>query len=188
MAEEFNHEMLCVLSGFGGQGLLFAGKVMAYSGLIDGRHVSWMPSYGPEMRGGTANCSVSLSDDAIGTPFITRPTALIAMNQPSVEKFAASVQPGGAIVIDTTLALSGTDGIELADGVRVFAFKATELAEEAGLKGLANIICLGKLWAETHFCSREVLDAALVKCVPAKKQHLLEPNRKALQLGIDYAE
>ncbi|MBR2682892.1 MAG: 2-oxoacid:acceptor oxidoreductase family protein [Atopobiaceae bacterium] len=188
MAEEFNHEMLCVLSGFGGQGLLFAGKVMAYSGLIDGRHVSWMPSYGPEMRGGTANCSVSLSDDAIGTPFITRPTALIAMNQPSVEKFAASVQPGGAIVIDTTLALSGADGIELADGVRVFAFKATELAEEAGLKGLANIICLGKLWAETHFCSREVLDAALVKCVPAKKQHLLEPNRKALQLGIDYAE
>ena len=185
MAEEFNHELLCVLSGFGGQGLLFAGKVMANTGLIDGRHVSWMPSYGPEMRGGTANCSVSLSDDAIGSPFITKPTALIAMNQPSVEKFAASVQPGGTIVIDTTLAMNGAEGVELADGVNVIAFKATEMAEEAGLKGLANIICLGKLWAETHFCTREVLDAAIAKCVPPKRQHLLEPNMRALQLGID---
>ena len=169
MAEEFNHELLCVLSGFGGQGLLFAGKVLANTGLIDGRHVSWMPSYGPEMRGGTANCSVS-------------------MNQPSVEKFAGSVQPGGTIVIDTTLAMDGAAGVELADGVKVIAFKATEMAEAAGLKGLANIICLGRLWAETHFCTREVLDAALVKCVPAKKQHLLEPNRKAMQMGIDLAE
>ena len=178
MAEEFNHELLCVLSGFGGQGLLFAGKVLANTGLIDGRHVSWMPSYGPEMRGG----------NAIGSPFITRPTAVIAMNQPSVEKFAGSVQPGGTIVIDTTLAMDGAAGVELADGVKVIAFKATEMAEAAGLKGLANIICLGRLWAETHFCTREVLDAALVKCVPAKKQHLLEPNRKAMQMGIDLAE
>ena len=131
MAEEFNHELLCVLSGFGGQGLLFAGKVLANTGLIDGRHVSWMPSYGPEMRGGTANCSVSLSDDAIGSPFITRPTALIAMNQPSVEKFAASVQAGGTIVIDTTLAMDGAAGVQLADDVKVIAFKATEMAEAA---------------------------------------------------------
>jgi 2-oxoglutarate ferredoxin oxidoreductase subunit gamma len=185
MAEEFNHELLCVLSGFGGQGLLFAGKVMANTGLIDGRHVSWMPSYGPEMRGGTANCSVSLSDDAIGTPFITKPTAVIAMNQPSVEKFGPTVVPGGTIVIDTTLAMNGAEGVGIADGVNVVTFKATEMAEEAGLKGLANIICLGKLWAETHFCTREVLDAALEKCVPPTKQHLLEPNKRALQMGID---
>ena len=185
MAEDFNHELLCVLSGFGGQGLLFAGKVMANTGLLDGRHVSWMPSYGPEMRGGTANCSVSLSDDAIGSPFITRPTAVIAMNQPSVEKFGPTVVPGGTIVIDSTLAMNGAEGIEMADGVNVITFKATEMAEEAGLKGLANIICLGKLWAETHFCARETLDAALTKCVPPTKQHLLEPNKKALQMGID---
>ena len=185
MAEQFNHELLCVLSGFGGQGLLFAGKVMANTGLLDGRHVSWMPSYGPEMRGGTANCSVSLSDDAIGSPFITRPTAVIAMNQPSVEKFGPTVVPGGTIVIDSTLAMNGAEGIEMADGVNVITFKATEMAEEAGLKGLANIICLGKLWAETHFCARETLDAALTKCVPPTKQHLLEPNKKALQMGID---
>ena len=185
MAEEFNHELLCVLSGFGGQGLLFAGKVMANTGLLDGRHVSWMPSYGPEMRGGTANCSVSLSDDAIGTPFITKPTAVIAMNQPSVEKFGPTVVPGGTIVIDTTLAMNGAEGVDVADGVNVVCFKATEMAEEAGLKGLANIICLGKLWAETHFCTRETLDAALAKCVPPKKAHLLAPNQRALQMGID---
>lgn len=182
---DFNHELLCVLSGFGGQGLLFAGKIMANCGLIDGRQVSWMPSYGPEMRGGTANCSVSLSDDAIGTPFITKPTAVIAMNQPSVEKFAASVQPGGTIVIDTTLAMNGAEGIELADGVTVAAFKATELAEAEGLKGLANIICLGKLWSLTNFCERDTVDAAIAKCVPPKRQHLLEPNLRAFQLGID---
>ena len=185
MAEDFNHELLCVLSGFGGQGLLFAGKVMANTGLLDGRHVSWMPSYGPEMRGGTANCSVSLSDDAIGTPFITKPTAVIAMNQPSVEKFGPTVVPGGTMVVDSTLAMNGAEGVELVEGVKVFAFKATEMAEDAGLKGLANIFCLGKLWAETHFCTRETLDAALEKCVPPKKQHLLEPNKRALQMGID---
>ena len=185
MAEDFNHELLCVLSGFGGQGLLFAGKVMAYAGLLDGRHVSWMPSYGPEMRGGTANCSVSLSDDAIGTPFITKPTAVIAMNQPSVEKFGPTVVPGGTIIIDSTLAMNGAEGVDIADGVNVVTFKATEMAEEAGLKGLANIICLGKLWAETHFCDRETLDAALRKNVPPKRAHLLEPNLKALQMGID---
>ena len=182
---DFNHELLCVLSGFGGQGLLFAGKIMANCGLIDGRQVSWMPSYGPEMRGGTANCSVSLSDDAIGTPFITKPTALIAMNQPSVEKFAASVQPGGSMVIDTTLAMNGAEGIELADGVTVAAFKATELAEAEGLKGLANIICLGKLWSLTNFCERETVDAAIAKCVPPKRQHLLEPNLRAFALGAE---
>ena len=182
---EFNHALLCVLSGFGGQGLLFAGKIMANCGLIDGRQVSWMPSYGPEMRGGTANCSVSLSDDAIGTPFITKPTALIAMNQPSVEKFAASVQPGGAIVIDTTLAMNGAQDVQLADGVQVAAFKATQLAEDEGLKGLANIICLGKLWALTNFAERETVDAAIAKCVPPKRQHLLEPNLRAFALGVE---
>ena len=182
---DYNHELLCVLSGFGGQGLLFAGKIVANCGLIDGREVSWMPSYGPELRGGTANCSVSLSDEAIGTPFITRPTAVIAMNQPSVEKFASTVKPGGTIVIDTTLAMNGADGEDLADGVTVAAFKATELAEANGLKGLANIICLGKLWSLTNFCERETIDAAIAKCVPPKRQHLLEPNLRAFQLGID---
>lgn len=183
---EITREMLCVLSGFGGQGLLFAGKILANCGLIDGREVSWMPSYGPEMRGGTANCSVSLSDDAIGSPFITKPTALIAMNQPSVEKFASSVVAGGTIIVDTTLAMNACEGVQLAEGVDVHAFKATELAEVEGLKGLANIICLGSLWANTHFCEREVAEEAIRKCVPPKRQHLVEPNLRAFDLGATY--
>ena len=187
MADETSiktREMPCVLAGFGGQGVLFAGKVMANAGLIDGRNVSWMPSYGPEMRGGTANCNVSLSDDAIGTPFITKPTALIAMNQPSLEKFAEAVVPGGVIVVDTTLAMNASE-VPSAEGVARFEIPATQMAEDNGLKGLANVICLGKLWKETRFCDRDVLDAALEKCVPAKHRNLLEPNRRALQIGID---
>ena len=177
-------EMLCVLAGFGGQGVLFAGKVMANCGLLDGRQVSWMPSYGPEMRGGTANCNVSLSDDAIGSPFITRPTALIALNQPSMEKFGPTLEPGGIAVVDTTLAMNA-DAVELPAGVRRFEFKATQMAEDEGLKGLANIICLGKLWAETRFASLGVLEEALRRCVPPKHADLTEPNLRALHLGIE---
>ena len=122
-----NPEMLCVLSGFGGQGVLFAGKVMANAGLLDGRHVSWMPSYGPEMRGGTANCNVSLSDDAIGSPFITRPTALIAMNQPSVEKFAASLEARYMQLFDESFPFP-EDGYQGADIIE----RAEQFKEEFG--------------------------------------------------------
>ena len=159
------NEMLCVLSGFGGQGVLFAGKVMANAGLLDGRNVS-------------------LSDEAIGSPFITKPTALIALNQPSVEKFGPTLVEGGIAIIDTTLAMNA-DAVELPAGVRRFSFKATQLAEDKGLKGLANIVCLGKLWAETQFADLDVLEAALRKCVPPKHANLLEPNLKALHMGIE---
>ena len=181
MAEEFNHELLCVLSGFGGQGLLFAGKVLANTGLIDGRHVSWMPSYGPEMRGGTANCSVSLSDDAIGSPFITRPTALIAMNQPSLLKFEQDVTPGGRIFVDTSLVTR----LPERDDVEVFALEATNMAEEAKLKGLANIVLVGKMLKETGFCSLETVEAAIRKAVPPKKAALIEKNLQALKIGME---
>ena len=179
-----NKTMRILIAGFGGQGVLFLGKLIAHAGVLLGKHVTWLPSYGPEMRGGTANCNVSLSDDAIGTPFITKPTALIAMNQPSLEKFAEAVVPGGVIVVDTTLAMNASE-VHSSEGVARFEIPATQMAEDNGLKGLANVICLGKLWKETRFCDRGVLDAALEKCVPAKHRNLLEPNRRALQIGID---
>ena len=96
-------ELRIVLAGFGGQGVLFAGKVAAYAGLIDDREVSWLPSYGPEMRGGTANCSVTLSDEPIGSPLVTAPDVLVALNQPSYDKFVDAVRPGGVIVADTSM-------------------------------------------------------------------------------------
>ena len=169
-----------VLAGFGGQGLLFAGKVMAYAGLIEGREVSWLPSYGPEMRGGTANCSVTIADAPIGSPLVTDPTAIIVMNQPSLKKFEGKVVPGGLIVVDATMVPT----MPSREDVRVVALPATAMAEDAGIKGLANIILVGRLWAETRFCARETLDAAIEKCVPAKKAAMVEKNKQALKLGL----
>ena len=149
-----------VFAGFGGQGILFAGKVVAYAGLIEGRELSWLPSYGPEMRGGTANCSICLSDEPIGSPLVTNPNVLIAMNRPSLDKFVNEVEPGGTILLDSSL----IDERVERDDVTVFYVPASKLAEENGLKGLANIILVGKLRKELAFCTEETLDKALQKC------------------------
>ncbi|MCH4184941.1 MAG: 2-oxoacid:acceptor oxidoreductase family protein [Eggerthellaceae bacterium] len=170
-----------ILSGFGGQGLLFAGKIIAQAGLIEGRHLSWLPSYGPEMRGGTANCSVRLQDDPIGSPLITTPNVLIAMNQPSIDKFIDSVVPGGLVLVDSTL----VPRIPERDDVTIIPVPSTELAEKHGFKKLSNVILTGKLFAETHFCEKEHLQEALVRCVPAKHADMLEPNKTALAVGME---
>ena len=168
-----------VFAGFGGQGILFAGKVVAYAGLIEGRELSWLPSYGPEMRGGTANCSICLSDEPIGSPLVTNPNVLIAMNRPSLDKFVNEVEPGGTILLDSSL----IDERVERDDVTVFYVPASKLAEENGLKGLANIILVGKLRKELAFCTEETLDKALQKCIPARKADMLVFNRKALKIG-----
>ncbi len=173
-------EMRCVLAGFGGQGILFAGKVIASAGLVEDRELSWLPSYGPEMRGGTANCSVTLSDDPVGSPLVMEPNALIVMNQPSYDKFIDTVAPGGFVVADSTLIKS----MKQRDDITIVAIPATEMAEQEGLKGLANIVLLGKLWGLCEFCKRETLDAAIDHVVPAKKQAMVELNKKAVELGI----
>ena len=174
--------MNVLLAGFGGQGILFAGKVMVYSALIEGKELSWLPSYGPEMRGGTCNCSVVISDEAVGSPLVTNPDVLIAMNRPSLEKFVNSVVPGGTILVDS----STVDiKVERSD-VEVFYVPATKMADDAGLKGLANIILVGKLFKEKGFVSQSSLDTGLAKCIPAKKQEMLGFNQKALELGMKF--
>lgn len=175
-----SQDLKCVVAGFGGQGSLFAGKVIATAGLMEDREVSWMPSYGPEMRGGTANCSVTLSDEPIGSPLVLDPNALIALNQPSFDKFLDTVVEGGVVVVDTAM----VPNVEERPGIEVIGIPATKMCEEAGLKGLGNIVLIGKLWAEVGFCSREALDAAIAKCVPAKRPEKLEQNRRAIELGI----
>ena len=172
MAETTYPDRKIVLAGFGGQGVLFAGKVIAYTGLIGDREVSWLPSYGPEMRGGTANCSVSLAADPIGSPLITAPDVLIAMN---------AVVPGGLIIADSTLVQS----IPERSDVTVKAVPAADIAEKAGLKGLGNIVLVGALFAADPFCDAEVLSAAIEKCVPARKAAMLDKNKQALALGIE---
>ncbi|MDR3344482.1 MAG: 2-oxoacid:acceptor oxidoreductase family protein [Oscillospiraceae bacterium] len=177
-----NRDLNAVLAGFGGQGILFMGKAIAYAGLLDGREVSWLPSYGPEMRGGTANCSVCISDEQIGCPLVTEPDALIVMNRPSFEKFVSTVKPGGTVVVESSIISAK---VERGD-VSVYYVPATTLAEQHGLNGLANIILMGKLLEATGFSAMETMEKTMEKIVPAKKAHLIPKNIEALQLGAAY--
>ncbi len=170
-----------LLAGFGGQGILFTGKVIAYAGMMEGKEVSWLPSYGPEMRGGTANCSVCLSDAIIGSPLVTAPDVLIAMNLPSLEKFENEVVPGGLIIVDSSII---TKKVER-DDVKVVYLDASNIAENNGIKGAANMVILGRMFKETGFCSSENLDKGLQKSIPPKKAALIDNNRKAISLGIE---
>lgn len=169
-----------LLAGFGGQGILFAGKIIASCALIDGREVSWLPSYGPEMRGGTANCSVCLSDAPIGSPLVLKPNLLVVMNNPSYDKFIDAVVPGGTVIINSSLIDRKTERTD----IHAHYIPATDLANQNELQSLANMICLGKLLKETNFAALDVVDAAIEKCVPPRKQFLIEGNKKAVRLGM----
>ena len=171
-----------LFAGFGGQGLLFSGKVLAYKGLIEDKNVSWLPSYGPEMRGGTANCTVVLSDDPIGSPIVTNPDVLIAMNLPSLDKFEDSVVPGGTIFVDSTL----IERKVKREDVRVFYIPTTQMANDNGLSSLANMIMIGKVIRECDFTPYEGIENAVKSVVSAKHADLLQYNLKALQLGYEY--
>ena len=168
-----------LLSGFGGQGILFAGKFLAYKGLIEEKQVSWLPSYGPEMRGGTASCSVILSDEPVGSPIVSSPDILVAMNLPSLDKFEPTVKSGGIIICDSTLIERKVQR----DDVTVYYVDATRLADENGLKGLANMIIMGKLLSVVDEYTEQGIEKTLAKVIPAKKASMLDFNRKALSLG-----
>ena len=170
-----------VIAGFGGQGILFLGKLMAYAGLIKGKEVSWLPSYGPEMRGGTANCNVNISDTAIGSPIVTKPDILIAMNLPSLEKYEGEVPEGGTVFYDSSLASLKSEKA----GVKAFGIPATKLAAENGLEGLANMIIFGKVLKESGIFTLEETEKALAKVVPARKADLAEKNLQAIKMGFN---
>ena len=171
-----------LIAGFGGQGVLFAGKFLAYKGLVQDKQVSWLPSYGPEMRGGTANCSVILSDTPVGSPIITTPDILVAMNLPSLQKFVDSVVPGGQIYVDSALI---DVKVERTD-VQVFYIPATQMAKDQELEGLANMILTGSLLENHPELSFEGVDAVIEKLVPPSKAELVALNRKAMQLGKEF--
>lgn len=171
-----------LLSGFGGQGILFAGKFIAYKGLTDGKQVSWLPSYGPEMRGGTASCSVIISDEAVGSPIISNPDILVAMNLPSLDKFEKSVVSGGIILADSTLIERKVER----DDVTVYYIPATRLASENGFPTLANMILMGKLLEVLGEFNSDDMKVALSKVISAKRADMLETNLKALELGAKF--
>ena len=171
-----------LIAGFGGQGVLFAGKFLAYKGLVQDKQVSWLPSYGPEMRGGTANCSVILSDTPVGSPIITTPDVLVAMNLPSLQKFVDAVAPGGKIIIDSTLIDAKVERTD----VEVFYIPATQMAKDAGFSTLANMILTGKVLKEIDIVAFEGNEETLKSFIPAKKAGLIDMNLKALQIGYDF--
>ena len=170
-----------LLAGFGGQGILFSGKVVANAGLVEGKEVSWLPSYGPEMRGGTANCSVCLSEKAIGSPLVTAPDILVVMNQPSYEKYIDAVVPGGKVFIDSTLIQANCARTD----IDIYEVPSTQMAKQHDMTGLANIILIGKVLKETGFAAAESVEVAIRKCVSARKAHLVDVNMQAIQLGMN---
>lgn len=171
-----------LFAGFGGQGILFAGKLLAYKGLTEDKQVSWLPSYGPEMRGGTASCSIILSDDPVGSPIVSNPNILIAMNLPSLDRYEDAVEAGGMIFYDSSLIereVKRTD-------VKAFPIPATKLADENGTPTLANMIIMGKVLGETGEFTEEGVLAALKKVISAKRADMLDVNLNAMKIGRDY--
>ena len=173
-------EML--LAGFGGQGILFMGKAAAATAMIDGKHVSWLPSYGPEMRGGTANCSVCIDEKEIGCPIVLSPTLFVAFNRPSFEKFIGAVQTGGIVLADSSL----VDLPCTREDVHCYPIPATVLAQQNRLQGLANMIMLGYLTKVSGFTSLKTLEQAVRDSVPTSKMQLLDKNLQAIALGMHF--
>ncbi len=171
-----------VIAGFGGQGVLFIGKIMAYAALHENLKVTWFPSYGPEMRGGTANCTVVISDEEIGSPQVKNPKAIVVMNQPSLDKYENMVAPGGYLVINTSMVNRKATRTD----IHILELPGVELAEELGDKKLANTIMLGALMAKAGFLKKESLIKGLEKSLSHGKQNLIEINKKAMEKGAAY--
>ncbi|MBP5766801.1 MAG: 2-oxoacid:acceptor oxidoreductase family protein [Clostridia bacterium] len=171
-----------ILAGFGGQGILSMGKFIAMAGLEEGKNVSWLPSYGPEMRGGTANCNVIVAEEEVGSPIVNKATTIIVMNQPSLEKFEKFLVPGGVVILDKSL----VPVMPEREDVEVYAIPATEMAYEMGNATFAGIILLGKLIEVTGVVSRESFEKALYKILPPRKHSMIPSEMKALETGAKY--
>jgi len=171
-----------IIAGFGGQGVLFTGKVLSYAALEDNLEVTWFPSYGPEMRGGTANCTVVISDEEIGSPQVLNPRAAIVMNQPSLDKYEDLIVPGGYLAVNTSLMNRSAKR----EDITVIEIPATELAEELGDKRYANIVILGGLSAKADFLNLGSIEKGLKKGLAGKKASLFEINKTALHIGANF--
>ncbi|MBR5785766.1 MAG: 2-oxoacid:acceptor oxidoreductase family protein [Clostridia bacterium] len=171
-----------ILAGFGGQGILSMGHFIAHAGLLDGKNVSWLPSYGPEKRGGTANCHVIVGDEEVGSPIISNASVLIAMNGPSLEKFESLVEPGGIIITDKSLVPVKPTRTD----VKLYEIPATEMAYELGNATYAGVIILGKLIALTDVVSTENFEVALRSILKPSKHFMIPEEMKALQRGAEY--
>ena len=172
-----------ILSGFGGQGILFAGQLLCYAGMAAGREVTWIPSYGPEMRGGKARCTVIVSDEEIGSPLVRRPSAAIVLNIPSMEAFEPAIKPGGVLVVNSSLIPQKSER----DDIRVIYAPATDMASELGNPRLANVICLAALVEATGVVKLDAVRQALSDHLPERHRKLLGLNNEAMDKGATLA-
>lgn len=175
-------EILC--SGFGGQGALTIGKFIAKAGMKEGKNVSWLPSYGPEMRGGTANVATIVSDKPIASPLVTYPDILIALNQPSLDKFGPDVKKGGLIIVNEDLCPREV----VVEGVETINVPMSKIANEIGTMKVLNMIAIGVVIGKTNVIKYETLEADLTSFLKAKDPELLEKNLEAIKKGMDLAK
>lgn len=172
-----------IIAGFGGQGVLFAGQLLAYASMDIGRHVTWIPSYGPEMRGGTANCTVIISDKPIGAPIVSHPDVAIVLNQPSFDKYEPLVKPGGLLVVNSSIVTTRTSRTDL----EAVYIPANRIAEEHGTARMLNMAALGALLASRPILPIESVEQALVIHLLAGRTQLIEDNLQVLRRGFRYS-
>lgn len=172
-----------VIAGFGGQGVLFGGQVLAYAAMDYDKQVTWIPSYGPEMRGGTANCTVIIADEEIGSPLVRHPKAVIALNLPSLDKYEPLLAQNGVVIANASLI---NRSVQRAD-LKVVMIPANEIAEEIGDKRLTNMVMLGALMAALPVLPVEAIETALENHLPARHKKLLPANFKAIERGAQFA-
>jgi 2-oxoglutarate ferredoxin oxidoreductase subunit gamma len=171
-----------IIAGFGGQGVLFAGQLLSYAAMDAGLEVTWIPSYGPEMRGGTANCTVIISDEEIGSPLVRNPQAVIAMNLPSLDKYEMQVKPGGLIVVNVSM----VNRLPSRTDIRSANIPGNEISEALGDKRMTNMVMLGGLLANLPILPLEAVEKALAQHLPARHHRLLPLNYQALRQGAAY--
>ena len=171
-----------IIAGFGGQGVLFAGQLLAYAALAEGKETTWIPSYGPEMRGGTANCTVVIADEEIGSPMVRNPQAVIALNLPSLDKYEKLVAPGGVLVVNTSM----VDRKATRKDIKVVEVPGNEIAEKLGEKRMTNMVLLGGLLANLPVLPIEAIEKALKEHLPERHQKLLPLNSQALKEGAKF--
>ncbi|MEG1559919.1 MAG: 2-oxoacid:acceptor oxidoreductase family protein [Clostridia bacterium] len=173
-----------IFAGFGGQGVLLMGQLLAYAGMIENKEVSWLPSYGPEMRGGTANCSVVISDEPVASPCVNMATAIVVMNRPSLDKFVNNVLPGGKLFINSSII---DEKCERND-IDVYYIPCNDIAENMGNPKVANLVMLGAYIEKTKTVDSESILDALLHKLGEKKAHLIPLNREALKKGAEAAK
>lgn len=169
-----------IMSGFGGQGIISAGILLAYSGMVDGKHVTFFPAYGAEMRGGTANCSVVVSSEEVASPVVSRPDSLIVMNEPSLTRFEPALKPEGLLLINTSLISSKPKRAD----INPISITANQIAEEIGSIKVANMVMIGSLINHTKAVSLESVIKTLPKVYPRAKKEILDMNVEALKKGV----